>query len=415
MALRHFDGFTSYTVAGDLAASGLYVVSDPSNNLSIVPNGGSTGHGALRVGAASRSPASIYKTFASSDHVIAGFHLDFTGFDTLGGDLYDTIFRLNYDSDYGSICELVLWHTGELSIRADNSDEIYRSSQARYSPSGTEVNYLTVGHHRVEIRFLSSYTSAEVELVVDGKTWARITEIVGLSGNNMYRAYIMTGAYGSGAKYDISSLYVFDDSGDYNNTFLNDWTTQVLRPAGDFGTPQFSIATSPTILIAPTTITPQAGTLGVNGNAPQVAELGVEARAPDTAALSLAGYAPTVTMSSRNWQAVDDAIPHDADATHTYSTGNAQIDKFSTTDTLEGSICRVQAVNVCCVARRDDTAQNFRTMITHGASTTNGANVALNNPDWRPVIQSYAANPSTGNQWLDSEVEAAKFGYESRA
>lgn len=414
MALRHFDGFTAYTVAGDLAASGLYVVSDPSNNLSIVPNGGSNGQGALRVGAASRSPASLYKTITSSSHVIAGFHLEFTGFDTLGGDLYDTIFRLSY-SEYTHLCELVLWHTGELSIRVDGSDEIYRSSQARYSPSGTEVNYLTAGPHRVEIRFLSSFTSGEVELVVDGKIWTRITDILNLSGNSISRLYIMTGTYGSGAKYDISSLYVFDDTGNYNNTFLNDWTTQVLRPAGDDGTPQFSIATSPTILIAPTTITPQAGTLGVNGNAPQVAELGVEARAPDTAVVSLAGYAPTVTMSSRNWQAVDDAIPHDADATHTYSTGNAQIDRFSTTDTLEGLICRVQAVNVCCVARRDDTAQNFRTKITYGASTTDGANVALNNPEWRPVIQSYAANPSTGTQWLDSEVEAAKFGYESRA
>ncbi len=414
MALRHFDGFTAYSAVGDLSASGLYVVSDPSNNLQIIQNGGSAVLGALRVGHASRSPATVYKTITASSHVMAGFWIDYTGFDTLGGDTYDAIFKLAA-SEYSSVAELILYSTGELAVRTDGSDEIFRSGDRQYSPSGTEVNYLTVGSHRIELRVLSASTLGEVEIVVDGKIWGLITGITYMNGYDVERVYIQTGQYGAGAKFDIDSLYVFDDTGAYNNRLLGDWTTQVLRPINDSGTPQFSVSVPQTIIVTPTTITPECGSIYADGIAPQAVELGVEQRAPDTAAVTVRGYAPTVTLSSRNAQNVDDGAIHDADATHTYSTANAQIDRFVTADTLAGEICRVQAVNVCCVARRDDTAQNFRTKITHGSSTTDGANVALNNPEWRPVIQSYAANPATGTQWLDSEVEAAKFGYESRA
>lgn len=358
MALRHWDGFTGYSVVGDLSANGLYTVADTTGNLSIVANGGSAGQGALRFGAASNSPASIYKTITSSSHAMVGFWIDYTDFSQYS-DGYDAILKLS-NGAYTEIAELILYNTGELAIRTGGYTLEFRSSLSADSPNGAEVNYLSLGSHRVELSVKISTTVGELLLVVDGKIWCQKT-LLNTGSSNCDRVYFQTADYGSGAKFDIDTVYVFDGTGTYNNTLLNDWKCEILRPDADDGTPGFT---------------------------------------------KLSGAA--------NYEMVDD-VTHDADATHNYSTGNAQVDLFTTSDTLSGLICRVAAVNVCCVARRDDTAQNFRTKIVSGASTSDGANVALVNPDWVPVIQTFASNPATAAQWVQSEVEAAKFGYESRA
>ncbi len=88
------------------------------------------------------------------------------------------------------------------------------------------------------------------------------------------------------------------------------------------------------------------------------------------------------------------------------------MDRFTSTDTLNGS--QVHNVSVINVARHTGTAQNFRAKIFEGATDGDGADETLAET-FQIFMEDYEINPDTSLPWTVTEIEAAEFGYESRA
>lgn len=359
MALRHWDGFTAYSELADL--DHLYVRGGTglSTNLTVLPNGGPLLLGAVRVGGVNLSDTSFYRAFTASTTVIGGFWFNYVDFNVAGGFVYDEIFEFN--SSGGGAVKIRLHQDG--TVKVYGSTLIFDSSNPANSPDGITPHYLYPGFkYRIELKMFCSTSVGTLELHVDGVVWCKLSNVYTVSTSTVNRAMFYTGINGSGAIYEVSELYIFDSTGTFNIDFLDNWKAQILKPTSD-----------------------------------------------DVAAF-------TRLSGAANYEMVDDVSPHDADATRNSSTGNAQIDRFATTDTIIGNTVKVAAVNVVNMVHRDTGAtQNFRNTIKHSASIADGANVALVVEDYRPVIQSFENNPSMSAQWTKAEVEAAKFGYESRA
>ena len=66
------------------------------------------------------------------------------------------------------------------------------------------------------------------------------------------------------------------------------------------------------------------------------------------------------------------------------------------------------------VARHTGSAQNFRAVIFEGATSGDGADEALAE-SFQVFMEDYEINPDTSELWTVTEIEAAEFGYESRA
>ena len=109
---------------------------------------------------------------------------------------------------------------------------------------------------------------------------------------------------------------------------------------------------------------------------------------------------------------VDDAPKHDADATENHSTGSAQVDRFTTGNSIQKFA--VNSVAVVNVARHEGTAQNFRAQIFEGATAGLGSDEALV-ATYTAYRSLFETNPDTGELWTVTEIEASEFGYESRA
>jgi hypothetical protein len=356
MALRHWDGFSAYNELVELDQ--LYVREGSSVNIAVLPNGGPSNLGAVRIGGVNLSNAGFYRTITSSSTVIFGQHFNWLAYNSSAA-TSDMIFKLAA----GGSEQVSVWiySDGRLWVRNSSFQEVFDSSDPTHSPDGLTVNYLTPGNeYRIAIRCVISATVGELEIWVNEKRWCnRIGLDTGSS--SITRVHWGTAYSGSGASYEISEIYVFDGTGTFNNAILISWKAQLLLPTSD-----------------------------------------------DVAAF-------TRLSGAANYEMVDDATPHDADATRNSSTGNAQIDRFATTNTLVGSNSQIHAANVINIAHRDSGAQNFRNTIKHSASIANGADAALGEGDYRPVIQVFETNPSTSAQWTKAQIEAATFGYESRA
>ena len=355
MALRHWDGFSAYRASSDLDA--LYVREGAAANLSVVVGGGPSGLGAVRLGEAGTMWAGFYRTITSSSEIIVGFWFNYLGWDggTYGS---DSIFKANYGAT--DAMEVRLFADGTLKVFYSGYSEIFSSADPAQMIDGMP-RFLEVGReYRIELRLNPSSTVGKVELHVDGVVWCNLTGI-SINGYSITRLIFQTGETGEGASFEVSEIYCFDPTTGINTDFLTTWKAQILRPTSDDGSPGFT-----------------------NGAA------------------------------TYNYENVDDAPDHDADGTINYSTANAQIDLFATTGTLDGGTVRPIAANVVNIARHEGTAQKLRNVCKHSATSSNGADVALT-ADFLPLIQSFETCPSTSTAWTKAQIEAAKFGYESRA
>jgi hypothetical protein len=328
--------------------------------MAVLPDGGPIELGSVLLGGTNLLAASFYRAITSSSTVIVGFWYKWHSFDVSGGNLYDEIMSLRATTS--DVVVLRQYQDGSLRVYYQNATTIlHDSADLSYSLDGVTTNYLGQGgEYRIELRVLVSATVGEMELRVNDVVWGKKFAI-NTGSSNINRVYFQTGDSGSGAEVEISDLYVFDGTGTFNNTFLGNWKTLILRPTSD-----------------------------------------------DSVAF-------TRNTGAANFETVDDLI-NDADGTHNASTANAQVDRFATTGTITGPIAMVSAVNVVNIARRETAAQNIRNKIRHGGVDGNGATYALPGAeDFGPVVQSFDTNPSTSAQWTATEVQAATFGYESMA
>lgn len=351
------DGFTAYVFLSDL--DNLYTREDDEVNLRIVEDGGPDELGSIRLGGLNRLEAGFYRDFGTTITTgYIGFWFKFNDFDTTEG-LDDMIMYLA--STTTARVSMRLSSDGSLQLRSSTTGaELFDSSDPLETVDG-KLHFLFKGsEYKIELKVYGFNINGSLELRVNDEVWGLIP--IADTNGTFNRIYFKTGQVGEGADFEISQLYVLDDQGgiDDNNSFLGkSWKLEVIRP--DAETAQIDF-------------TPESG--------------------------------------SDNSAMVDDAPRNNADADWNDSTGNAEIDRFTSATALNGA--RVHNVNVVNVARHTGSSQNFRAVVFEGATSGDGGDETLTE-SFQVFMEPFETNPDTALAWTQAEVDACEFGYESRA
>lgn len=359
MANLHFDGFTAYQFREDL--DGVYTREDDPDNLRINLTGGPNEQGAINLGGVNRTAESGFfiDLVAAHDHIYMGFWLTINDFDNTD-DLFDMLvmWTQNTTTIRGS---LHIGDDGSILVRRSNTGTLHFDSGNAATTIDGQTHFLARDtEYKIEVYIKFINTVGSLELRVNDDVWGRFTETLDFDGT-IDQVHFKANDTGSGMDVDISDWYINDETGIApNNTFLGSrWQVEVLRPTAE-----------------------------------------------------AAGIAFTPATGTDNSAMVDDAPRHDADATENHSTGDAQVDRFTTGNSL--ALQAVNSVSVVNVARHEGTAQNFRAKIFEGATGGDGADEALVGT-FTAYRELFETNPDTSLQWTVTEIEASEFGYESRA
>lgn len=114
--------------------------------------------------------------------------------------------------------------------------------------------------------------------------------------------------------------------------------------------------------------------------------------------------------ASTNASQVQEAII-DGDVTFNATATAGLVDTF-THASLSSTPVSVYGVAVCVYIRKDDVSvQSARTKLISGATTSNGATVAINTA-YQFMRDIYTADPNTAGAWTGANVNASKIGYE---
>ena len=358
MALLHFDGFSSYLVRDDMDRT--YTREDSSTNLNVIPAGGPSERGAIRIGGINRTAISgFFKDLVTAhDEIYMGFWFRLDAFDSTD-DVEDMVIQFTLNT---TTIRASMWvgEDGHIEIRRNETSTTYFDSSDAATTLDGETHFLSYGpEHKIELRMIFRNATGAFEVRVNGEVWARSAANADFDGT-IDQVHFRCNDRGSGIDYQISDLYILDETGAFNNSFLGtSWQVEVLRPDAE-----------------------------------------------------AAGIAFTPDTGVDNSAMVDDTPQHDFDSTGNESTGDAQVDRLTTTDTLAGG--NVVGAKVINVARHLGTAQNFRAKIFEGATGADGADVALAE-SFEIHMEDFETNPDTSLQWTPTELEACEFGYESRA
>ena len=351
------DGFTAYNLLSDFDQ--LYTREGVNNNFRLIEDGGPNEQGSVHLGGVDLTQAGFYRDLGTAITIgYIGFWFKFNGFDTTEG-LDDMILKLS--STTTARMSMRISSDGSLQIRRSTTGtEHFDSSDASETLTGNAEFLFQGTEYKIELKIEGVNNVGSLELRVNDVVWAILD---GKDFDGTYnRITFATGEIGEGADFEISDLYVFDDQGTIkdNKGFLGStWAIEVLRPDAESAQIDF---------------TPESGV--------------------DNSAM------------------VDDAPRNNADADWNDSTGDAEIDRFTTSDTLNGG--QVHNVSVINVARHTGVAQNFRAVIFEGATSGDGADEALAET-FQVFMEDYEINPDTSAEWTVAEIEGAEFGYESRA
>ena len=356
MSLLGFDGFTAYSVPGDMVNR--WTRGGDQANAAINLSGGQNERGGLRLGLNDRTYDEFYWNLVSlKTNITVGFWLKLEDFDSTNS-LYDMVLKLN--STTSTRLSMRIYQDGSVRFhRLTNSTLLFDSADTADTFDGTQ-KYLSYGsEYKIELRVNMVNSTGTLEFRVNDEIWFLGEGNVDLDGT-VNRIYFVTGEEGSGLSYEVSDFWITEADGTSPETFLGaGFQVEVQRPTAESATIAF---------------TPDTGT--------------------DNSAM------------------VDDAPRHDADATANESTSNAQVDRYTSTATVAGQ--RVLGVNVVNVARHLGTAQNMRAVIFENATAGNGSDVALT-AEFLPYHELFTQNPDTVAEWTPAEVDAAEFGLESRA
>jgi len=359
MSLLGFDGFTAYANLNDLANSSNWVRETDNGNAAIVLAGGQNERGGFRVGGNNRLEEEWYFDIGSlKTELTIGFWFKFEGFDSTD-DLDDIIISFRSSTTYRA--SFLLAADGSIQFRRTNTGfEYFDSSDPLETSTGTPLFLFQGGEYKIEIKISLINTTGSVELRVDGEQWFINEGGIDADGT-ANRVYFETGALFSGASYQISDFWIIEDDGTDPVGFLGqNFQVELLTPTGESGTES--------------DFTPSSGT--------------------------------------DNHLMVDDGNSHDADGTYVESTVNTDIDRYTTTDTLNQA--RVLGVNVISVARHLGSADNYRNTIFENATAGNGGTEALTE-SYLPYHYLSTINPDTSAEWDPTDLEGAEFGVENMA
>lgn len=359
MSLLGFDGFSRYRTLSEIGESN-WVIETDSGNLSLDVDGGQHERGALRFGDLNFTQSSVYWDIGTTKQtLIMGFWFTFNGFDTGNGNTDDAI--MGFNSTTTPRQTLRIRQDGSLEFRRSTASTVFWESADPAQTANGIANYLFSGtEYKIEIRGDWLNTTGSWELRVNDEVWAYFDGNIDLDGV-INRIYFHTGLQGDGAQYSISDFYLIDEDGTTPSEFLGaSFQVEVLRPTAESGTES--------------DFTPSTGI--------------------DNSAL------------------VDDAIRHDADATYITSAVTGNIDRYTTSNQLNGQ--RIIGASVIGVARHEGSADNFRLTIFENATAGNGGTEALT-ASYVPYQYLTTVNPDTSLPWTVAELEGCEFGVEDVA
>lgn len=360
MSLLGFDGFSVYRTLAEIENQAWVIDSNPSGNLALDVSAGQNERGGLEIGAANNDQVAVYYDLGGlKTELIFGFWFTFDGFDVSDGDTDDMIITLQ---STGSVrCSFRISQDGSIQFRrSSTSTEYFDSSDEADTVSGQQHYLFTGTEYKIEIKLSMINTFGSMEFRVNDEVWGRFTETLDLDGT-ANRFFFKTGVTGSGAEYTISDFYFIEVDGTAPDEMLgSSWQVEALRPTAESGTES--------------DWTPESGT--------------------------------------DNHLMVDEDPRHDADATYISTAVDTDIDRYTTTDELNGA--RVIACKVNAVGRHEGSGENFR--LTHFENVTvgNGGNEALTE-DFLPYWYMTTLNPDTSLEWTVAEVEGSEFGVENVA
>jgi hypothetical protein len=360
MSLLGFDGFSVYRTLAEIEEQAWTIDTNPGANLALDVNAGQNERGGLSIGSVNNDQVEVwYDLGGLKTELVFGFWFTFDGFDTSGGDTEDMFITLQ--STTSTRCSFRIGQDGSISFRrSTNSTEYFDSSDASETVSGQQ-HYLFQGtEYKIEMRLSMINSTGSMELWVNDEQWARIIDSADLDGT-ANRFYFKSGIIGGGAQYTISDFYFIEnDATDPSERLGSSWQVEVLRPTADSGTENDW----------------------------------------------------TASTGTDEYAMVDEAPRHDADATYNSSSVATNIDRYTTTGTLNGA--RVLACKVNAVARHEGSAENFRLTHFENATAGNGSTEAVTE-SYLPYWYMTTVNPDTSAEWTVAEVEGSEFGVEDVA
>ena len=358
MSLLGFDGFSAYAFMSDLENSSNWVRETESGNAAYVPDGGQNERGGFRVGGSNRLEEEWYFDLGGlKTETTLGFWFVYEGFDTTD-DIEDLFLSWRSTTTYRG--SLRISEDGSIQFRrSSSSTEYFDSANPLQTATGTPLFLFPGTEYKIELKASHINVTGSLEIRVNGEVWFILENAIDWDGT-INRIYFQTGSIGSGAQYQISDFWVLEADGTAPEGFLgNTFQVEVLAPTSESGTES--------------DFTPQSG---------------------------------------NNNSMVDDGNPHDADATWVESTVNGDIDRYLTTDTLQGA--RALGVNVVNVVRHLGSADNFRNTIFENATAADGDTEALTD-SFLPYHSLFIVNPDTGDEWIPADVEGCEWGLENMA
>lgn len=217
--------------------------------------------------------------------------------------------------------------------------------------------------HYYEMKVAFHGSTGTVDVQLDGVNVLSLTgQNTRQSANNYANRLLIGGAAnaqsltgGSGFTFDYSDLYLCDNSGSLNNSFLGDVRIQTLYPTGAGNYTQF---------------TPSTGS---------------------------------------NWQNVDDATEN-GDTDYNASATLNQIDSFATSDLATGTLAP-KAVQQVLVARKDDAGLRAVAPLMRISSADYLGTALSLGVSYQTAFQLYETNPATSAAWAASEVNGLELGY----
>lgn len=215
----------------------------------------------------------------------------------------------------------------------------------------------------LEFSFTINSSSGACTIRVDEQTTATFsgnTQATALA--NIQQVYVgqnTAGQTSAGVQWQADDIYMLDNSGSVNNTFLGDIRAIGQTPSG----------------------------AGTNTN------------------WSRFGTATT------NWQAVNEIGPN-GDTTYVFSPNNGTIDTY-TYASLPTSVSRVNAVVAQPVARRDDSGnRTLGCRVRSGGSEADSPTTEVVGITYQAYQHIMETNPVTTNPWTVSDVNAVEIGPE---
>jgi hypothetical protein len=351
----------------------------------------------------------ITKNFTSRATYIIGFAVSFQ---TIGGG--DTVF-----------CGLADTGTMQVTLTINSAGIIkaYRGNGATLlGTAGITVSPFTA-YHYLEVKWTIDPSAGVVSVQLDGVNILNLTgQNTRASANSSANQLVMGGAIG-GSIIWMDDLYVCDNSGSFNNTFLGDISVIAQFPSGNGSLNNYSNVFASFLnnhgYVVGETFKDSNNNVQRCTIPGTSASSGTPTWATTGGVTTTSGGATFVVVGTgsnpgaANWMAVSE-YPPDNDSSYVTDNTVGDQDRYSY-PAISGS--SVKAVVVDMRAEKDDSATRAIRAVAKSGGTTadNGADLALPLNTYAAYQAIFETDPNSGVAWTVSGVNAAEFGIKTTA